>query len=51
MYSLKSKYYDKEFETINELVDDCLLNGVDMNYEVLENGKEIGNLLIEFISE
>ena len=29
MYSLDCDYYEKEFNTINELIDDVLMSGMD----------------------
>lgn len=49
MYSLKCKYYKKEFNTLNELIDDIMLSGMDPNYMVTKNGKSIGEKAIEFI--
>jgi hypothetical protein len=49
MYSLKCDYYQKEFSTINELIEDVLSSGMDPNYEITKNGKGIGEELIDFI--
>lgn len=49
MYSLDCSYYDKEFDSINELVDDIMASGMDPNYEITKNGKGIGEEAIEFI--
>jgi len=51
MYSLKCNYYDKEFPSINELVDDILVSGMDPNYEITRDGKGIGEEAIDFIVE
>ncbi len=50
MYSLKCSYYDKEFKTIDELVQACLDSGMDPNYEITFNGKGIGENLFDFIT-
>ena len=47
MYSLNCTYYTKEFKSINELIDDVIINGMDPSHEITFNNKETG----EFISE
>ena len=49
MYSLKCSYYDKEFESIAELISDVMLSGMDPNYEITRNGKGTGEILIDLI--
>ncbi len=49
MYSLNCKYYDREFETIDELVDDVISSGMDPNYIILYNGEGTGSEVIDFI--
>ena len=49
MYSLDCSYFDKEFESINDLVEHCTVNGMDPNYEITENGDGIGEELIDYI--
>jgi hypothetical protein len=49
MYSLKCSYYEKEFDSINELVDDVMASGMDPNYEITKDGKGIGEEVIDFI--
>jgi hypothetical protein len=49
MYSLNCSYYTKSFETLNDLIDDVLQNGMDPNYEITKNGKGIGEELIEYM--
>jgi hypothetical protein len=49
MYSLKCSYYEKEFDSINELVDDVMASGMDPNYEITKNGKGIGEEVIDYI--
>jgi hypothetical protein len=51
MYSLNCNYYDKEFETINELINDVMISGMDPNYEITKNGKGTGEYVIEYIEE
>jgi len=50
MYSLKCKYYTKEFNSIDELLDDVMVNGMDPSYEITENGVGIGEKASELIS-
>ena len=49
MYSLDCEYFDKEFSNIDQLIDYCVENGMDPNYEVTLDGKGIGEELMEFI--
>ena len=49
MYSLDCSYYEKEFNTIDELLNDVMMNGMDPNYEITRNGKPTGELAIDLI--
>jgi len=49
MYGLKCDYYTKQFNTIDELLDDVMASGMDPNYEITRNGKGTGEELVEFI--
>tara|TARA_R110000803_G_scaffold45124_1_gene95199 strand:+ start:195 stop:350 length:156 start_codon:yes stop_codon:yes gene_type:complete len=49
MYSLKCSYFEKEFNSINELIEHCTMNGMDPNYEIIEDGEGIGEFLIDFM--
>ena len=49
MYSLDCKYYDEEFNTIDELLDDVVSGGMDPGYEITKNGVGTGELIIELI--
>ena len=51
MYSLKCKYYDKEFSSLNELINSIMDSGMDPSYEVTLDGKGIGESAIDFIQE
>jgi hypothetical protein len=42
MYGLKCDYYTKQFNTIDELIDDVMASGMDPNYEITRNGKGTG---------
>ena len=51
MYSLNCDYYDKSFKSIDELIDDVLLSGMDPNYEITRDGKVVGGeMLIDLIA-
>ena len=49
MYSLDCSYFKEEFESINDLVEHCTVNGMDPNYEITENGDGIGEELIDYM--
>ena len=51
MYSLKCDYYEKEFDSLHELVDDVLLSGMDPNYEITSNGNGTGETLWDLIKD
>ena len=51
MYSLKCNYYKKEFESINDLVEDIIVSGMDPSYEITRNGVGIGEEAVDFIVE
>lgn len=38
MYGLDCSYYTKTFSTIDELLTDIILSGMDPNYEITKNG-------------
>lgn len=42
MYSLDCNYYTKQFNSINELIQDVMVSGMDPNYEITRDGKGIG---------
>ena len=48
-YSLDCSYYDKKFESLDELLDDIASSGMDPNYEITKNNKGIGELAIELM--
>tara|TARA_B100000497_G_scaffold61013_1_gene69270 strand:- start:3381 stop:3536 length:156 start_codon:yes stop_codon:yes gene_type:complete len=50
MYSLDCKYYEKEFNTIDELLDDITISGMDPSYEITRNGKSTGEQAIDLIT-
>jgi hypothetical protein len=49
MYSLDCNYYTKKFSTIDELLTDVVLSGMDPNYEITFNGKPTGELAIDLL--
>ena len=49
MYSLKCDYYKEEFNTIDELIDNVIMNGMDPNYEITFNGEGTSEYVSELI--
>tara|TARA_R100000664_G_C2750700_1_gene138023 strand:- start:907 stop:1080 length:174 start_codon:yes stop_codon:yes gene_type:complete len=49
-YSLDCKYYNKSFDTIDELIEDVQISGMDANYEITRNGVNTGEQAIELIA-
>jgi hypothetical protein len=49
MYSLDCVYYEKEFTSLNELIDDVMASGMDPNYEITRNGKSTGEMAIDLL--
>lgn len=49
MYSLDCIYYTKQFNTLNELLTDIVLSGMDPSYEITFNGKRTGDIAIDLI--
>jgi hypothetical protein len=49
MYSLDCNYYTREFQTIDELLTDIALSGMDPNYHITHNGKVTGEMAIDLI--
>lgn len=45
MYSLECNYYDKEFKSIDALINDVVTSGMDPNYEITFNGVPTGEIL------
>ena len=48
-YSLDCSYYNKNFETLDELIDDIASSGMDPNYEITKNNKGTGEQAIELM--
>ena len=49
MYSLDCEYYKKEFSTIDELIDDVMISGMDPNYNITLDGEVTGEQAIDLI--
>jgi hypothetical protein len=49
MYSLDCSYFDKSFDSVDELVDYVMMNGMDPSYEITRNGKPTGEFAIDLI--
>ena len=49
MYSLNCNYFDKTFNSIDELVEYVVQNGMDPNYEITYNGESTHEQLIDLI--
>ena len=49
MYSLNCSYYTAEFETLDELIEAVMINGMDPNYEVTFNGEGIGENIGDYL--
>jgi hypothetical protein len=50
MYSLNCDYYIKSFETLDELIEDVILSGMDPNYEILKGDSGIGEAVADLIA-
>jgi len=48
-YSLDCSYYEKSFPTMEELIDDVMISGMDPNYEITYNGRGTGEMAIDQI--
>jgi len=51
MYSLKCDYYTREFSSIDELIQDVMVSGMDPNYEITRDGKGTGEMLWSLMME
>ncbi len=49
MYSLNCSYFNEEYTSINELVNDVISRGQDPSYEITYNGVGIGEDCVDFI--
>ena len=48
-YSLDCSYYDKEFDEVNDLINDIASSGMDPNYEITCIGLGTGENAIDYI--
>ena len=51
MYSLDCNYYTREFSSIDELIQDVMVSGMDPNYEITRGGEGTGETLWSLIEE
>ena len=51
MYSLDCGYYTREFNSIDELIQDVMVSGMDPNYEITRDGKGTGEMLWSLMVE
>ena len=49
MYTLDCNYYTREFSTVDELIQDIMISGMDPNYEIMFNGQPTGDQAIDLI--
>ena len=49
VYTLKCSYYTKQFNSIDELVNDVIMSGMDPNKVIMRNGKSTGEKVIDLI--
>ena len=48
-FSLDCDYYNEEFDSVNDLINDIASSGMDPNYEITKNNKGIGEQAIDLI--
>ena len=48
-FSLDCDYYNEEFDSVNDLINDIASSGMDPNYEITRNGINTGELAIELL--
>ena len=49
MYTLDCNYYTREFSTVDDLIQDIMISGMDPNYEIMFNGQPTGEQAIDLI--
>ena len=49
-YSLDCAYYTKEFNSLNELIENVTISGMDPSYEITRNGKPTGEMAEDLLS-
>jgi hypothetical protein len=49
MYGLKCGYYKKQFNTLDELINDIIIDGMDPNYMITRNRRSTKIKAINYI--
>ena len=49
MDSLDCNYYKREFDNVNDLINDVIVSGMDPNYEITFNGISTSEMAIDYI--
>ena len=49
MYTLDCSYYTRSFVTIDGLINDIMISGMDPNYPIMLNGEPTGEMAIDLI--
>ena len=49
MYSLKCSFYNRQFSTLEELIEDIVSSGMDPDYFVTKNVKSTGEKAIVYV--
>ena len=49
MYSLDCNYYTKTFKTLDELITDIMMSGMDPNYEITKDNVGMGEIASDYI--
>ena len=49
MQSLDCSYYKKEFDNVDDLINDVIVSGMDPNYEITFNGIPTGEMAVDLI--
>ncbi len=50
MYTLDCSYYNKTFPSIQQLITDILVSGMDPSYEIVKNGICIGEYASDYLT-
>tara|TARA_R100001244_G_scaffold128323_1_gene99247 strand:+ start:174 stop:335 length:162 start_codon:yes stop_codon:yes gene_type:complete len=49
-YTIDCTYYNKSFNTIEELITDITISGMSPNFEILFNGQRTGEEVIDLMT-
>ena len=49
MYRLKCSFYNRQFSTLEELIEDIVSSGMDPDYFVTKNDKSTGEKAIVYV--